>query len=133
MIDSRELVPPDSYKHCKDRGLDPLILIDSSLVSVYKTIKKYFPGAYVNNWHKGGKFQQSGYRNDGSGAAVSQHRFGRAIDIHGVAPAILYNHIRKWRLIHYRAITAIEDLRDTPGWLHVDVRYNPDGFSIVRG
>jgi hypothetical protein len=132
-MDARELVPPDSYQYCNSKGLDPLILIDSRLVSVYKTIKKYFPQAYVNNWHKGGKLQQSGYRNDGSGAPVSQHRFGRAIDIHGVTPIVLYNHIRKWRLIHYRAITAIEALQDTPSWLHIDVRYSQAGFQIVRG
>lgn len=132
-MDARELVPPDSYQYCKSKGLDPLILLDSRIVKIYATIKNKFPRAYVNNWHLGGKFSQSGYRNDGSGAPVSQHRFGRAIDIHGVDPRVLYNHLLKWRLVWYRDITAIESLADTPSWVHIDVRRAPNGFQIVRG
>jgi hypothetical protein len=132
-VDPRELVPPDSYNYLKSRGLDPLILIDARIVKIYATLKNKFPKIYCNNWHRGGNFAQSGYRNDGSGAPVSQHRFGRAIDIHGIDPRILYNHLLKWRLLSYREITAIESLQDTPSWVHIDVRYSPAGFQIVRG
>jgi hypothetical protein len=132
-VDARELVPPDSFKYCKSRGLNPLILLDQRIIKIYATIKSKFPKAICNNWHLGGKYSQSGYRNDGSGAPVSQHRFGRALDIHGVDPRVLYNHLLKWRLLSYRDITAIESLSDTPSWVHIDVRYSPSGFQIVRG
>jgi hypothetical protein len=132
MIDSTELVPPDSYDYCKSKGLNPLILIDARLVKIYGILKGKFPKIYCNNWNVGGAYKQSGYRNDGSGAPVSQHRFGRALDLHGVDPSILYKHILNNRKLFYKDITAIESLEDTKGWVHIDVRYATE-FTIVRG
>jgi hypothetical protein len=133
VIDSRELVPPDSYEYCKSRELNPLILIDSRLVRIYGILKTKFSKIYCNNWHVGGDYKQSGYRNDGSGAIISQHRFGRALDLHGVEPHVLYKHILNSRKIFYKDIKAVESLEDTKGWVHIDVRYSLTEFTIVRG
>jgi hypothetical protein len=131
-MDSRELLPKTSYKYCVASGIDPLILIDSRIISIYTALKKVFPSIYVNNWHVGGKFDQSGYRNDpNTGSRLSQHRFGRAIDIHGVDHKKLYDYIVKNRTLLFKHVTAIEDLKDTPSWLHIDVRFGD--FKIVNG
>lgn len=131
-MDVRELVPKSAYTYCKQMGFDPLILIDSRIINIYSTLKKVFPAIYVNNWHNGGEFDQSGYRNDlNVGSKLSQHRFGRAIDIHGIDPKKLYDYITKNRTLLFKSVTAIEKLSDTPGWLHLDVRAGE--FKIVNG
>ena len=131
-MDSRELVPKSAYLYCKQRGHDPMVLIDSRIISIYTALKKVFPSIHVNNWHIGGQFDQSGYRNDPNiGSKLSQHRFGRAIDIHGVDHKKLYDYIIKNRTLLFKHVTAIEELKDTPGWLHIDVRFGE--FKIVNG
>jgi hypothetical protein len=52
--------------------------------------RRYGP-TVVNNWHQGGAFSESGLRTmeTGTGAALSQHKFGRAFDckFRNVTPA----------------------------------------------
>jgi len=81
----------------------------------------------INDWAFGGGYQFSGLRpfDCKTGAKMSQHRFGNAIDIkvEGWDAEDLRNLIREnWKFLHDKfGLTTME--KDTPTWLHVDFRY----------
>lgn len=67
------------------------------------------------------------------GGSLSQHRFGRAIDlkISGLTPQEIYAHILKNpKVFMDLGLTTIEDIRDTPTWNHLDIRYT--GLSEIK-
>ena len=80
----------------------------------------------INDWHMSGPFQYRGFRPPEytEGAKMSQHRFGRAIDIsvNGMFSDELANLIIERRLAAWPYITAIENPEHTPTWVHVDCR-----------
>ncbi|GFM38301.1 hypothetical protein [Desulfovibrio psychrotolerans] len=86
-----ELVGPEFHKANKPRGDLMFMAFDQlALVTLDRLRKRYGP-VVVNNWHQGGAFHESGLRDmgTGTGAALSQHKFGRAFDckFRNVAPA----------------------------------------------
>jgi uncharacterized protein YcbK (DUF882 family) len=102
--------------------------LDPRLPILVEEIRKIFGiPLSINDWHQGGKFNYSGYRPPSStvGATYSQHKFGRAADLHfnGVSSyEPIRNQIRKnfFKLKEY-GLTTIE--QDTEGWLHIDTRW----------
>lgn len=81
----------------------------------------------INNWHIGGKSQERGFREPTStvGASLSQHRFGRAIDItvKGMTPQEVYKSILdNEKAFMEQGLTTLEDIKDTPTWNHLDIR-----------
>ncbi len=71
----------------------------------------------INNWHIGGQRNESGLRawNTTTGAAWSQHKYGRAADLHfeGLKPEDVRNYIRKnFAVLSAMGLTTIE--KDTP-------------------
>ena len=93
----------------------------------------------INNWHGGGKFQYSGFRPPKCtvGASLSQHRFGRAIDlkVKGMTADEVRSHIEEhWFLYHKAtALSTIEDGNDAPSWCHIDIRTTGmDELKIVK-
>jgi hypothetical protein len=68
---------------------------------------------------------------------MSQHKFGRAIDIKvsGMTPREVFAIVKAHEdyLIENQIITTIESLSMTPTWLHLDCRFTGlDRFLIVE-
>jgi hypothetical protein len=90
----------------------------------------------VNNWHLGGAFSESGFRDPGSqtGARLSQHKRGAAFDTkyRDAPPREVFDYL----LAHadeFPLITVVEDIAATPSWVHFDVRNaNWDGIRVVK-
>jgi hypothetical protein len=81
----------------------------------------------VNNWHRGGKYTERGFRlpNTDTGASLSQHKFGRAFDctIEGytadeVRQIILDNE----ETFINAGLTTLESGEYAPTWVHSDLR-----------
>lgn len=123
-FDLREFVDPLTYLI---RGEKSAELVDIRLVNLVQFIRDYFgKPVTINNWHTGGQYKESGLRAQGSktGAFYSQHKFGRAADlkIEGLEPEYVRNVIRKnWPKFRAYGLTTIE--KDTPTWVHIDVRF----------
>lgn len=96
---------------------------DERILVTIDRIRKRYGKMLVNTWYWGGAHQHRGYRSPGClvGATLSQHRFGRAIDLEPVS--VSAEEIRQDMLdgetVVSEYVTAIE--LDTP-WLHIDCR-----------
>ena len=101
----------------------------------------------INNWWDANESEQdalpserqySGFREPSCtiGGTLSQHRFGRAIDIRiaGLTPQEVYTAILAAKEKFMAAgLTTLEDIRDTPTWNHLDIRYTgKSDILIVR-
>lgn len=118
-----ELVPENMFNYL---GAERCMwLIDVRLWPLLDAFREYFKvPIIVNNWHTGGKFNESGWRGSDSktGASLSQHRYGRAADLKFTGLTD-YDEIReevKKNFALFEGLTTIE--ADTPTWLHVDIR-----------
>ncbi len=130
----QELVPKEIYEYLGDNSL---WLIDKRLWTLIDFIRDYFAVPItINNWDNGGKFNESGFRlsNSKTGAALSQHKFGRAADLKfegltnydGIRDVIIQNYPK----FKDAGLTTIEAGTET--WLHVDIRNtNSDELLIV--
>lgn len=124
-----ELLPKDVFTKYGAAGLmamDPRILwtLDQVRKSAGKPIT-------VNNWQAGGPFSQRGFRNDpATGAPLSQHRFGRAVDfdIAGITAAEFRDEVKKGKFI--QELTYITRIEDGVNWIHLDCAAVP-GTEIV--
>lgn len=133
-----ELVPPDLYKL---RGDEALIVMDARILWTLDALREHFGVPItVNNWQSGGPFQQRGFRNDaGTGALLSQHRYGRAVDfdIQGITAAEFRALVKTGQLIGQMIhITAIEETNagQPISWVHCDCR-NADtsrGINFIQ-
>lgn len=134
-LDRREFVSPIVFNACRVAGIDAITLFDDRVISAFKRLKIKYPDIYVNNWHAGGNLKQCGFRDDiKTGAKYSQHRYGRGLDIHATKSQLIeiYRDIVRNRH-QWPEITCVEDIRDTNGWIHIDCRFVPEKFIIVRG
>lgn len=129
----QELVHPSIHAQWGDRAWE---FLDPRLLQSLDQLREYFGPIIVNDWHTGGTHVDSGLRQFASviGAAMSQHKFGRAADCKfknttplGASSIITAMPSR------FPLITTLEDVLKTVTWLHVDVRNNPDaGLRIVQ-
>ena len=79
-FDIREFVPKPIYDQY---GANSIWFIDHRLIEGAEWLRAHFNAPIIiNNWHTGGKFQERGFRvpTTTTGARLSQHKFGRAID-----------------------------------------------------
>jgi len=83
---------------------------------------------YCNNWYYGGNSQYRGFRpwTTSVGARYSHHKFGRAIDfqVKDISP----DEVRQYLLANETnfmkaGISRIEDGRDAPTWVHIDLAW----------
>lgn len=130
----QELVPKEIYEYRGDKSIE---LIDKRLWTLIDFFRDYFAVPItINNWDSGGKFNESGFRlsNSKTGAALSQHKFGRAADLKfegltnydGIRDVV----IQHWDKFKEAGLTTIEAGTET--WLHVDIRdTNIDTLLIV--
>lgn len=130
----QEVLPRDTYYILEAAGkLDTAWrLFDPRILWTADKLRELYGTMNCNTWIWGGTSQYRGWRpfDCGVGADLSQHKFGRALDL--VFPNVSAAEIRadikadKWP-VHFNHITCIEDL---VGWLHIDCR-NYEGLLIV--
>lgn len=130
-FDLEEFVPKEVYETFGEKSvwfLDPRLpvlvqkirdLIDKSII--------------INNWNTGGQNNYCGFRQRKCevGAENSQHRFGRAADLHieGIQPTEVRQFIRDYySVLNPLGLTTIE--MDTPTWTHIDLRWSNSKILI---
>lgn len=121
-----ELVPELLHdRYDKLHELEKLwLLFDDRVLITADLFRHRFGKMICNTWKWGGESSQRGYRlwNTTVGAELSQHKFGRALDL--VPTEVTAEEIRQDIIAHpfreeYGLIKAIEtDI----SWLHFDVR-----------
>lgn len=129
----QELVAPELYKARGERAWE---LLDPRALVTLQQLRDTFGPCTVNNWHVGGSYTESGLRAFGSttGAAYSQHKFGRAFDckFKNVTPAEVSRYVLA-RASAFPYITVIENVAYTPTWFHFDTRFHErTGIWIVN-
>jgi len=117
-----ELFPPEIF-----RSYQPLTLwgvFDDRLKITMDRLRKRYGPMVANDWYWGGANQYRGWRpwDCKIGAELSQHKFGRAIDLKPVKESV--DKVRADVLADpwnddFRYITCIE--MEVP-WLHIDTR-----------
>lgn len=114
----QELLDPDTWTALGDRGwsvLDPRIVIAAD------ALRDHFGACIINNWKDGGDLKYCGFRpaNSPVGAAYSQHRFGRALDLHFNTDA---DDVRAYVLAHSDLFPTITGMETGIPWNHIDCR-----------
>ena len=131
-----EFIDPDTFKKY---GEQSIWFIDVRIVTLAQFIRERIgKPCTVNNWHSGGSYQYSGFRPPtcSIGAKLSQHRFGRGIDlkVKGMTADELRQDIENNYSIYRKAgLTTIEDGAYAPTWCHIDIRETGlDTLKIVK-
>ena len=122
-----EFFPPSMLlKYSEDRLWS---LLDDRIVWTADQLRERFGRAVINNAPFGGQNQFRGFRpfDCETGAELSQHKFGRAIDItfEDYDVAYVRQDIKDHHALdRYKHITYVEE--DVP-WLHIDCRFSIRG------
>lgn len=123
-FDLKEFINKKTWALWGDRSL---WFIDQRVVNICQWIRnKTGRCVTVNDWDIGGKHNESGMREFSSitGSGMSQHKFGRAADIkvEGMESEEVRQLIREnYQELNNLGLTTIE--KDTPAWVHFDVRF----------
>lgn len=121
-----ELVPRSMIL---DRGENAIQVMDMRIIKAADMIRAELGEAlYINNWYGGGSLDECGYRyfSTSTGAKWSQHKFGRALDLHCKSgPAAMLAVVKKLeqQFIDAQLLTTYENIAATPSWLHIDCRW----------
>ena len=117
----KELLPKRFYEENYPHYGDKLWLIfDRRGLETIDSLRETYGKMFVNNWPWGGPLQYCGYRPPDCdvGSWLSQHRFGRAFDLHPLEASVeeIRNDILsgKWPLIRGLELYV--------SWLHIDFR-----------
>ncbi len=114
------------------RGPAALIVMDARILWTLDALRDYFGVPITsNNWHTGGPYTQRGFRDDaGTGAPLSQHRFGRAddFDIRGVTAEEFRQLAKSGKLA--KELQYITRIEEGTTWCHIDCASIP-GTEIV--
>ena len=132
----QEFVDEGTYKQWGDNSI---WFVDPRIITLAQFIRERLgKPCTVNNWHGGGKFQYSGFRPPPCtvGASLSQHRFGRAIDLKVkdmTADEVRADIIGNYDIYSKAGLTTIEDGEYAPSWCHIDIRTTGmDQLKIVK-
>lgn len=129
-----EMVPPAIHQVYGDRSWQ---FVDERLMHLLDFIREHFnKPVTINSWHEKGQYKESGFRlpDTTTGGKLSQHKHGRAADIkvEGMTPQQVYKEILdNEKLFMDHGLTTMEDIEDTPTWVHVDIRYQNGAEHIV--
>lgn len=130
-----EFVPPSIFNQF---GIKSTWFIDIDVVRGMIYLRRYFnKPIIINTWKQGGKLQNRGFRLPSypGGSKLSQHKFGKAVDfnVSGMTPAEVNKElIADQKLIMANtAFTTMEDVRFTPTWTHIDIRWTGKGELLV--
>jgi hypothetical protein len=122
-----ELLPADFYAHYFPQyGQRLWQLFDPRILQAADAIRARYGKMVVNTWFWGGKSQYRGFRPAGcaTGAELSQHRFGRAIDLVPVSCTAeeirvdLRNFCKGADMLDHR--NHISRVENKVAWLHID-------------
>jgi hypothetical protein len=121
----QEFVPPGIWQVWKEKSI---WFINPNMILFAQWLKDQTDSTVtINDWAFGGSYQFSGLRpfDCKTGAKMSQHRFGNAIDIKvkGWTAENIRDLIRQhWKFLYDKfGLTTIE--MNTPTWVHADFRY----------
>lgn len=120
-----ELFPRELYERFKHDPLRLWSLMDDRVLWTADQLRERFGAIRVNDWRsRDGGFQLRGFRpwDTDIGAALSQHKFGRALDCNfknATAQEVQVDIRENQNRPQYLHITCIED---GVSWLHFDVR-----------
>jgi hypothetical protein len=126
-----ELFPRDMVNEFSRETL--LTFIDHRILTIADFLRDCFGPATINNWIYGGSNHQCGFRAPDSkvGARLSQHKFGRAIDLHFTTTTAeeAREEIRKNQDKY--ASCGISAVEEGVNWLHTDCRWIPGLCGIL--
>ena len=122
----QEFVPKGIWEKYSEKSI---WFIDKKIVTIAEFFRnRYGKSITINDWFWGGKRNEAGLRywNTGTGASMSQHKFGRADDLKWLKDSMNMNEIRQdikdWESEFLEAgVTTIEE--GTDSWIHADTRY----------
>jgi len=130
----KELVPKALYNKYKSKGDAFLfqVVFDERLLRLIDRIREEYGSMTCNDWPWGGSNQYRGFRppDCSIGAVLSQHRFGRAVDL--IPKSITPDEIRTEIIANQNS----DKWKDVGGlemdisWLHIDVRQRTDPNKI---
>lgn len=129
-----ELVYPEVYHSRGDRCWE---LLDERALRMLDALRNRFGEIIVNDYQFGGNYKESGLRSftTSTGAALSQHRFGRAFDCKPKETPLhdMYSYVST-HPSDFPLITTLENIDATASWMHFDVRNTDisDGIRIVN-
>lgn len=133
----QELVSRNVYEKYGEKSWE---FIDCRLIKVLDSLREHFnKPIIINDWYFGGNLQQRGLRanydemvRNKKDYYISQHCLGKAADLNvkGMTAQDVYEEILKNKDKFY-LISRIENIKDTPTWIHVDVA-NVDKFKIFN-
>jgi len=133
---AHELVPPSVYDALNGDERRIFNLFDDRQLRTDDMLRERYGPVTINNWKWGGNFKESGLRDPrtGTGAAWSQHKFGRGTD--KKFDKVTAEEIRQDILANpnneaFQFITCIEM---GVSWLHTDCRNwdkNKNGILLI--
>lgn len=126
----RELVSRNLYTAWGERCWE---FLDPRLLLTLDQLGDRYGAIGINDWASGGPLQNCGLRdfNDRQGAVMSQHKFGRAGDLHPnkTSPQEMHADILKNAAL-FPELRALEAIASTPDWVHADVRQHAQPQQI---
>lgn len=131
-----EFIDQETYRQY---GRQSIWFLDFRIVRIAQLLRNVSgQPVIINSWFHGGGFNESGFRRPASrtGAYLSQHRFGRAIDpkVNGKDPEEVHELIHFYKAKFMAAgLSTLEHTDFTPTWSHLDCRHtNLEDLLIIK-
>jgi len=121
----QDFINPTTYAKLGDASID---LIDHKLIVLADFIYEDTGlKPYINNWHEGGQYKESGLRDKDSktGAPKSTHKLGKGMDlkIKGWSGKEWYEYVKKnFKKLYELGLRRIEDKSIATTWCHMDTK-----------
>jgi len=111
-------------------GFDDDSVLDPNLLTLIDAVRELLGvPCKINNWHKGGGRQWCGYRSSECtiGAPKSQHRKGKAADLHPEGMSAEDARAKVKEAVAYGLLPELGGVELGVSWLHLDTRPRVNG------
>lgn len=136
----KEFIDKKTYSKWGDASI---WFIDPKIISIAQFVReRHGKPVTINSWFSGGQYNYSAFDPPGGyrkASSLSQHRFGRAIDLKLLgeenkgADILRDDIINNFDLYRKFGLTTIEDAKYAPTWCHIDCRSTGmDELKIVK-
>lgn len=121
----QELVDPEIFERLGDGTWG---LLDERALRALESVREKFGPITVNNWHRGGRYKESGLRRSDTttGAPKSAHKQGKAFDC---KPSKISVHEMYHYIINnpdeFPLIRRVESIEYATTWVHLDTVEHP--------